>query len=554
MPGDVARRLYARHSFGEDGNHTALVKPGPGILVLAASLVSVCASLWFYFHDEILLYGDAVAHINIARRVFDSMHPGPLQLGTVWLPLPHVLMIPFLIGRHMWTSGLGASVPSMVAYVFGVLGVYNLVHSRVGKWAAFVSAGVFGLNPNLLYLQSTAMTEPLFVAAFTWAVVYFDRFVRALEEENGFWQLYPPDRSLANCAIALAASMLTRYDGWVFSAVFGIVILIHWWNWRGRCPGHQIARRLQVALIEFMLLCALVPALWLAQNYALSGRPLDFLNGPYSAKAIEAKTTIAGGPPHPGTGSLTTAAIFFLKAAKLNVTGGYLEPLFLLVFVAGVVYAVRWLRCFGSFLLLLLPLPFYAYSIAYGSVPIFMPVWWPHSYYNVRYGLELLPAFAVFVGLAFRYAEDWGGRTAGKRVVQAVILAVVFSSYWLVSAETPICLREARANGWSRINLERRLADVLSRTPSDSVILMQTGEYVGALQRAGIRLRRVIWEGAHPEWDESLADPAKYADYVVAVKGSEVWYAARLFPARLKVFAEFDSPEKPRVVVYKVER
>ena len=50
--------------------------------------------------------------------------------------------------------------------------------------------------------------------------------------------------------------------------------------------------------------------------------------------------------------------------------------------------------------MLWLPLPFYMLSIAYGGVPIFMPVWWPFSYYNVRYGVELLPGFAVFTVIA----------------------------------------------------------------------------------------------------------------------------------------------------------
>ena len=49
-------------------------------------------------------------------------------------------------------------------------------------------------------------------------------------------------------------------------------------------------------------------------------------------------------------------------------------------------------------LLLWLPLPFYAYSVAYGSVPIFIPTWRPFSWYNTRYGMELLPAFALFTG------------------------------------------------------------------------------------------------------------------------------------------------------------
>ena len=54
---------------------------------MMASAGSILSFLYFFFSDQILLYGDAVAHINIARRVFDSRTPGPQQLGTVWLPL-----------------------------------------------------------------------------------------------------------------------------------------------------------------------------------------------------------------------------------------------------------------------------------------------------------------------------------------------------------------------------------------------------------------------------------------------------------------------------------
>ena len=51
-----------------------------------------------------------------------------------------------------------------------------------------------------------------------------------------------------------------------------------------------------------------------------------------------------------------------------------------------------------------IPVPFYAYSVAYGSVPIFIPVWWPHSYYNTRYGMELLPAIALGLGFVAQFA------------------------------------------------------------------------------------------------------------------------------------------------------
>ena len=54
-------------------------------LVWLAIFVSVFSFLYFNRNGDVLLYGDAVAHINIARRVFDSKTPGLLQLGTCLL-------------------------------------------------------------------------------------------------------------------------------------------------------------------------------------------------------------------------------------------------------------------------------------------------------------------------------------------------------------------------------------------------------------------------------------------------------------------------------------
>jgi hypothetical protein len=64
---------------------------------------------------------------------------------------------------------------------------------------------------------------------------------------------------------------------------------------------------------------------------------------------------------------------------------------------------------------------------------------------------------------------------------------------------------------------------------------MYLGEHVGALQDAGIPLRRTISEGNHrvwkqpsdPDglWERALASPGQYADFVVAFDGDTVWQA-----------------------------
>src|SRR6202789_2691757 len=101
-------------------------------LLWLALFVSLFSVLFYYRNGDLLLYGDAVAHINIARRVFDSRTPGLLQLGTVWLPLPHLLIIPFIVSNQMWQSGAGGSMPSMAAFALSVLGIFRLLRTVLG--------------------------------------------------------------------------------------------------------------------------------------------------------------------------------------------------------------------------------------------------------------------------------------------------------------------------------------------------------------------------------------------------------------------------------------
>jgi len=46
--------------------------PDLNLLALIACVASVSSFLFYYRQADVLLYGDAIAHINIARRVFDS--------------------------------------------------------------------------------------------------------------------------------------------------------------------------------------------------------------------------------------------------------------------------------------------------------------------------------------------------------------------------------------------------------------------------------------------------------------------------------------------------
>jgi hypothetical protein len=532
------------------------------LLVLAIAACVSVVPFSFYFHrGDILLYGDAVAHCNIARRVFDSQTPGLLQLGTVWLPLPHLLMMPFLVSDWAWRTGFGGALPSLFAYVLSVVGVFRLVRSALRlhaepdphmRTAAWIAAGIFALNPNLIYLQATPMTEALYLALLVWATAHFAEFVQAMPA-GGMRAAQP---SLTKCGLCIAGACLTRYDGWFLAAVIGIA------GWL--VVSHFTGRRdpLQRDLRKFFLLVSAVPVLWIGYNAVVYHNPLEFANGPYSAKAIERKTANPNTPPHPGTDNLPEAASYFLKAAEVNLTESNWHRLWLLFAFLGMTTVLLFDRRLWPLLILWAPLPFYVLSIAYAGVPIFLPSWWPYSFYNVRYGVELLPAIAVFVALVAYWLMEFARSVRARSIIITVTAVLVALSYASVWYRQPISYREAWVNSRSRIALESRLAARLQQLPNDSTILMYLGDHGGALQHASIPLRRVIYEGNHrtwkqpvdPEglWERALANPSQYSDYVVAINGDAVSRGADL--SSLAPVAELEVPGQPRATIYKTRR
>jgi hypothetical protein len=262
--------------------------------------------------------------------------------------------------------------------------------------------------------------------------------------------------------------------------------------------------------------------------------------------------------------------MYFLKSAEDNLAENeWLQRTWVLIVLGVVVTSTLKVdstlpgespRAWVSLLLLLVGVPFYALSVAYGGVPIFIPQWWPFSHYNVRYGLQLLPAFVAALGIIVHRvvrAQRWNLRLRAACLLG--VFAVVIASDASIWRAGPVSLKEAQVNMRTRNQLEAQIAIWLRKLPSDSTLLMYLGDHVGALQRAGIPLKRVINEGNHrvwkqpidPEglWERALADPGRYADYVVAFEGDRVWQAVQ--PRHLQALVEIHVTGQARAILYR---
>ena len=109
-----------------------------------------------------------------------------------------------------------------------------------------------------------------------------------------------------------------------------------------------------------------------------------------------------------------------------------------------------------------------------------------------------------------------------------------------------------------RVSLDSQLAGWIKSLPPDSTLLMYLGEHVGALEQAGVPLRRVINEGNHrvwkrpvdPQglWERALANPAGYADYPVGFEDDPVWTAAK--NQHLMALVEIHTMGQPRAAIF----
>ncbi len=463
---------------------------GGGQLLLALLLTAISATAlwWCAARGYMLYYGDAEAHLNIARRVLDSRTPGPEQLGTVWLPLPHMLMLPLVLRDDWWRNGLAGAIPSAAGFIAAGSFLFAATRRIYASTAAGLTAALlFALNPNMLYLQSTPMTEAGFAAslgALLWATLWF-------RDSQSGWAM------LAAAAASNAAS-LTRYEGWFLIPFVALYFLL-------------TARRKSHALL-CVILAALGPLAWLAHNQYYYSNALEFYDGDYSAQAIYARQIAAGVARYPGDHNWRQAVEYYFAAIRL--TAGW--PLAALAAAGAAAALIK--KIWWPLLLLALPPVFYVWSIHSSGTPLYVPTLWPNSWYNTRYALAALPLAALAA------AAVVAALPVKVQAAAAVVIVLGISIPW-VFGEAPVCWKESAQNSVARREWTGEAGAYLAANyqPGDGIIY-SFGDLAGVLRAAGIPLREGLHQSNRPAWDAAVLRPDLFLreQWALAVAGDKV--------------------------------
>jgi len=469
--------------------------------IVTASIASIVACIYYFQQHQVLLYGDAYSHMRIARGIFDSATPGIAQFGGVWLPLPHILMMPFVWNDYLWATGLAGSLAAMPCYVLSAAYIF-LSARRLTKnsLASFLGTFVFILNPNILYVQSTPLSETVCVVTFAAACYYFLAWV--YDDHTHY---------LTIAAAATFLSTLARYDGWaLYLAILVMVLIIS-------LMKKKSLVQIMANQIIFGLLGGFGIVLWLIWNKVIFGDPLYFQRGPYSAQAQDVGFMQAHllYPYHN-----VWVAIYSYFLDTIEVTG----PAFcVLAMVAAAIFILRH-RLKPETLAIwvfFVPFVFYVTSLYSGQASLFMPGLGSYkalglgSYntlFNVRYGTQMVAPIAVFIAILAASLKSWK-RPGLSRLAHMVLLGIIVSQT-IIAANGGIITVQDGQYGISCAP-EQPINIYLAQHYAGGKILenMFTSKIYG--EEAGVHFGNFIYEGSGQLWTDALKNPAGTVDWII---------------------------------------
>lgn len=470
--------------------------------MLLVIVIAIIFDFWSLKNEVIAAYGDSRAHITIARRVIDNLNPGVTQLGSVWLPLLHISMLPFVMNDFLYYSGLAGTIVGSVFYVLSCLYFFRLIdRSCNSKGIALIGTLLYALNINVLYMQSTPMTESITLFFIIGNLFYFVK-----------WQEEGKVVDLIILAILACLGTLTRYELWVMTTAILIGIIIT--NLRFNKSFFENIRKTESEVFIFAYCGFFGIFLWLTWNWIIFHNPIYFLKDKaFSAEAYQV-ALIKNGLNLAYKNPLAALKYSLYSVADVStwslIITGFLGSLY--AFIKG--DKLRIVAVIGvSFSIFI----FESFSIFKGNTTMWVPELYPYKIYNIRYGLFSVPFFVLFSSYLLRIRN--------KFIKAVVLLIIVGEIIYPFIHFSPVTLSETKilaelGNGYTGKRIPDYINFLITHYKG-GLILATSAVATDIPFIAKINIRNFITEGNRVFWAESLTNPGKYATWVVLQEGND---------------------------------
>jgi len=466
--------------------HELFNKHALSVVCMLLTAVSTFYFIFYFANGLGLSYNDARSHLDIGRRVVEGLKPGLAQLGSVWLPLPHLLMVPTIWNDFMWHSGLAGALQSMISFVLtGIIIYLYLGKIGVGMLGRLFGVLMFVLNINILYLQSTAMTELLLLATMT-AGAY----------ELMLWFKEEQLLNLIKSSFWIMLSTLIRYDGWFLLAVAAFLIVIK----TIKSKGYKSAEGM---FLFFCTLGGLGIMLWLLWNQLIFKDALFFAFGPYSARAQQLQLEEAG--VLATKGNLLLSSKVYLYALLYN---SYAFNAVLGLIGAVAFWFDKKMKSVIKFasLALLAPFVFNVLALYLGHSVLFIQGISGNTWFNARYGIMMMPSIAIFAGLLVDRVKALRWTFIGLFFLTTFFAFANYDAVTIDDARVGSSQKNvSEVSGWLAANAKDEKGFILISAASHDAIIFSSG----------LPMKKFIHEGTGKYWESATTSPDRWARWIV---------------------------------------
>jgi hypothetical protein len=174
----------------------------------------------------------------------------------------------------MYQTGLAASIPNILLYLVFVFFITKTNYLITKKpLTALILSLAISLNPNIIYLSTSAMSELSVLSTMAGFLYYFIKYIK--EEKHD---------CLFKTSIFLMLSTLSRYETWPIAIIFVIFIL----NYRLKSKITNI-QLIKLILVSFSGIIA-----WIIFQKTVNGSWFYFLNAQFFSTTWQSKFSAIG--------------------------------------------------------------------------------------------------------------------------------------------------------------------------------------------------------------------------------------------------------------------
>lgn len=458
------------------------------------TIISVYYFIYYLNNGLGLNYNDARSHLDIGRRVVEGLKPGLAQLGSVWLPLNHLLMVPLIGSDWAWHSGFAGALWNMLSFVGTGLVIYKFLEKlKVGTLGRLLGVAVFAANLNVLYLQSTAMTEPILLFTMTVGCYYLLK-----------WHQDDAVLDLIKSAFWIMLATLVRYDGWFLLGFAGLLVMRQIWaRHTRRVKLGEAWSRVEGVAIMFGTLAGVGVLAWFGWNQLIFGDALYFALGPFSAHAQQLVMESAGALPTKYDLLLSIKVYFYALLYS-----SYTYPAILALIGLIVMWRDKLISSFTKWgvMSMLAPLIFNILALYLGFSVIYVQGISGDTWFNIRYGVMLVPTIAILIGYLIDRAKTF------RLLILGSLFFVLFFAF---TNRDAVSIDDATV-GSSQKNVSE-VSGYLNKYAGGKpgFILISAASHDAIIFSSGLPMKRFIHEGTGKYWENALIYPDRWARWIV---------------------------------------